>query len=864
MAAARAPGEAPAGTLPTRISERGTTVLPSGRLLTPLGRSFRVAPHPFGLALSPNGKTLASASSGTGPFCVTLIDRFASPRLRQIPENAAGEKDVPSVFMGLAFSRDSRALFVAGGDNGAVHLIDVSSGKPLAAISCNDAANPESYTGDLALSPDGRTLYVADQAHFRVAVVDVSARKVVGSVRVGRYPFALALSPDGRRLWVANVGSYEYRPIEGGTLPYPAFGVPSREAVVGVTVDGKRVPGLGSPNAPEALSVWALDVTRPAAPKVVKRIKTGTLVGALSEGGFAAVGGAGPNALVATASRVYVSNGGNDTVQAIDARTGRVVATIPLGPVPGSRVKGAAPFGLALSPDGRRLYVAEAGINAVGVISTRANKVIGHIPVGWYPSRVRVSPDGKTLYVANAKGFGAGPNGGVSFRPGPEGAYIGSLMKGTVSIAPAPSDAALAGLTAKVLANNGFPGTPPPANLAALRKAIRYVVYITKENRTFDEVYGDVPGARGDPSLARYGAHADVAAAGQPSLTDVNVMPNHRAMALRYGIADNFHADGDVSADGHRWLVGIYPNEWTETQVAAAYGGKTRFSMNAPGRRAFFGSDASSTPEDYPEAGSLFDHLARNRIPFRNYGEGFEFAGVSEDAGAEPTGARESLNFPMTKPLWENTSRDFPIFNMNIPDQYRADQFLKDVDRWRNGAQMPRFVNIALPNDHSAGLDAASGYPYTASYMADNDLALGRIVEALSHTPYWPRMVIFITEDDAQGGVDHVDAHRTILIVAGPHVKPGYVSHRHGSLPSVVHTVNRLFGLPDLNQFDATASDLTDFLRESADAQPYTAIRPDPRVFDPSKAMARYGRNSVRRDDPAFLQEQQQQAIERR
>jgi hypothetical protein len=182
--------------------------------------------------------------------------------------------------------------------------------------------------------------------------------------------------------------------------------------------------------------------------------------------------------------------------------------------------------------------------------------------------------------------------------------------------------------------------------------------------------------------LARYGKSADVSAEGQPTLTGVNVMPNHRALALRYAISDNFHADGDVSADGHRWLVGIYPNEWMETQVAAAYGGQAGFSMNSPGRRAFFGSNASSIPEDYNEAGSIFDHLARHGIPFRNYGEGFEFPGVDEADDAYPTGGFETLNVPMTKPLFENTSREYPIFNMMIPDQYRATQFLRDLAKF--------------------------------------------------------------------------------------------------------------------------------------------------------------------------------------
>jgi len=480
---ARRSGEAPAGERTARIDRAGVTVIPSGRLLTPRGRQITVAPHPFGLALSPDGKTMVTANSGTGPFSITVIRNpwTADPSVRQVPPDAgADENPLKSVFMGLAFARDNRTLYVSGGNDGTIHVFDTVTGQRTAGIPCNDAAHPESYLGDLALSPDGRTLYAVDQAHFRLIVVDTEANKVVASARVGRYPFAVAASPDGRRVYVANVGMYEYRPIEGGRLDYPPFGVPSKEAEEGTVIDGKRVPGLGSPNAPESFSVWTLDVTDRDAPKVTARLKTGVLVGQSTDLEFPAVGGSSPNSLAVTNNRIYVTNGNNDTVQVIEAATNRIAATIPLGPLPGLKQRGALPFGLALSPDGRRLYVAEAGINAVAVIDTQAKKLLGHIPAGWYPSKVRVSPDGRTLYVSNAKGFGSGPSGGPR-HTGP--GWVGALMKGTVSVMAVPKDAELPGLTRRVLANNGFPPAKPDARLAALRKRIRHVVFITKENR---------------------------------------------------------------------------------------------------------------------------------------------------------------------------------------------------------------------------------------------------------------------------------------------------------------------------------------------------------------------------------------------
>lgn len=866
-ACARQPGESPSGQTPAQILRTGTTVLPSGRLLTPQGRQWTVAPHPFGLCLSRDGRTLVTANSGTGPFSVTILrDPWTpSPSIRQIPPGVSTDNNVlRSVFMGLAFAADHRTLFVSGGDDGSIHLFDTMTGVKKESVSCNTTVNgqpfKESFIGDLWLSRDGKTLYAVDQANFRLVIVDVPERRVTGSVAVGRYPFAVQGAPDDNTVYVANVGMFEYRPVEGGTLGYPPFGVPSREAREGTTVDGKRAPGLGDPNAPESFSVWGVDVSDPSRPRVTSKVKTGTLVGQSTDLAFPAVGGSSPNSLAVTPTRVYVTNGNNDSVQVIDRKSHRVVSTVALSPDSGVKVRGVLPFGLALSPNGRRLYVAEAGLNAVAVIDTGTLKVLGHIPVGWYPSKIQVSPDGGTLYVSNAKGWGSGPNGGRDFRAGPEGTYIGGLMKGTVSVLGVPSLGELAKLTAKVRANNGFPLPAPSSNLADVRRVIKYIVYITKENRTFDEVLGDLDGVRGDASLARYGKNSTVSATGQPTLSGISVMPNHRALAERFAINDNFYADGDVSADGHRWLVGIYPNEWLETQVAAAYGGAAGFSTSTPGRRAFFGSNASSMPEDYNEAGSLFDHLARWKIPFRNYGEGFELAGVGAPPNSHPTGAAVGLNIPMTLPLWENTSREYPIYNMNISDQYRASQFLKDVRRWDSGEQpMPRFVNIALPNDHGAGERPADGYPYVASFMADNDLALGRIVEGLSQTRFWKNMAIFVTEDDAQGGVDHVDAHRTILLAISPYARPGYVSHRHGSLPSVINTINRVFALPPLNQFDATTSDLLDMFSNEPDFRPYKAVAPDLRLFNPAKVpdiSLADPSASPRMDDPTFLQRQ--------
>jgi hypothetical protein len=267
-------------------------------------------------------------------------------------------------------------------------------------------------------------------------------------------------------------------------------------------------------------------------------------------------------------------------------------------------------------------------------------------------------------------------------------------------------------------------------------------------------------------------------------------------------------------------------------------------------------------PEEQLEAGALWHHLERNGITFRNYGEGFELAGVEEEPGEKPTGARYLTNVPMPDPLYRNTSREYPQFNMNIPDQYRATAFINEIDRLYNhpGAELPRFLYIHLPNDHMAKPRPTDGFPFSASYVADNDYALGRIMEYLTRSPWWKQMAVFVTEDDAQGGIDHVDSHRTVLLVASPYARRNHVSHTNASFPALLKTIFRLLGLPPLNLYDATAADLADCFNTEPDDAPFEAIRPDTDLFVPEKAKdPAEPQPNVPLDSPAFLREQHRQ-----
>ncbi len=873
---------APAEGRYTQINRDGTTVIPNGRRLTPLGKQITVAPHPFGLTVSPDGNTIISSNSGTGPFSISIIKKFneQNTEVRQIPDtNNDGDEDddddndeeeeeeesLKGVFMGLAISPDGNKVYVAGGQQNKIYVVDINTYKKLDEINCSKSFDGtdynDAYIGDLILNKDGSRLYAVDQIGFRMLVIDTKTNQVIQHVRTGRYPYGIALSPDEKTVYVANVGLFEYSYLKSldkkrakeTAAKFPVYGYGSEEMKKGIKNDSVEAAGLGDPNVPESFSIWAIDIAKEI-PEVVSKIKTGVLVGEEKEG-IVAVGGSSPNSLVATDKFVFVTNGNNDNISVIDAQQGKVINTIELKLDERlGNLKGVIPFGLTLSPDLKRLFVAEAGINAVGVIDVASQTVIGHIPVGWFPSKVKIAPNGKQLIVANAKGYGSGPNGGDDFRASHQGKgsdYIGSLMLGTVSVMDLPKDEDLKSLTEKVIANNfafkevvkSADKNPIPVYPREKESPIKYIVFISKENRTYDEVFGQLDNGKGDPSMARFGANQTFTNRNKTSMVEnVTVMPNHLALANQFTLSDNFYVDADVSADGHRWLTNTYPNEWVETHTAAAYGGQRSLkeNSNAPGKFGMTGSSGAIYPEDYNQHGSMWEHMERNGIEFFNFGFGVEFAGGSiADSTFKQGGVRYLVNYPIPGPLYNRTSRIFPTYNMAIPDQYRTDMFIKEINAKfiDQEKDLPPVLTLQLLNDHGAGERAYAGFPFFQSYMSDNDLALGRVVEYLSHLPQWKNMMIVVTEDDAQGGRDHIDAHRSLLMIISPYAKRNFNSHQHYSFGSIFKTFWNVLGLPYLNQYDFGATDMSDCFTGDPDFTPYNALPVDPRVFDPQKAL---------------------------
>jgi hypothetical protein len=312
-------------------------------------------------------------------------------------------------------------------------------------------------------------------------------------------------------------------------------------------------------------------------------------------------------------------------------------------------------------------------------------------------------------------------------------------------------------------------------------------------------------------------------------------------VSKQFSLSDNFYCDSDASIHGHHWMMGVIPNEWVEANSDVSK--TTKLFSSASGRR-FPGSTGSMDPEDFGEIGGLWEALERKGKTFYNFGQGNETAHVREEWNDTATGAAHGVMVPMQKALYNRTSHNFAGFNMNIPDQFRMNQFEEEFSKkWLVGKEkMPSLISVMLPNDHGAQVRPEDGYPYPHSYLADNDLALGRMLHFLSRTKYWKNMLVIITEDDPQGGVDHIDAHRSILMMAGPYVKKNYVSHTHANFGAILKTIYNTLNVPYVNQYDVTATLLQDFFTNKPDYTPYTLEESDKRIFDADKAMKKYNR----------------------
>jgi DNA-binding beta-propeller fold protein YncE len=846
----------PAGNKFTEINITGTTILPSGRFLTPAGNLIRITHDPFGMAISPDGKK--SVTLHDGVFTIIDLQTLNATRVPSYDHKIMSPLSNGS-FLGLAFSPDSKTVYLSGGDNGAIIIYNIETLSRTDSISLNGNVDgteySDSFTSDLLYNKANNELLVLDRGNFRMVRIDLATGKITASIKVGRQPFGLSLSPDQKTAFVANVGMYSYPLITGATpknydsllISHHPYGDNTKESINGAVVEGRKVPGVGSPLHPDAMSVFTIDLQTN---RVVDKFKTGHQIGQMIEGAEV-VGGASPNSIAVGKQFAYVSNATNDNISIIDYKNHQLLGDVPIRV--DKRIdnyRGLLPFGLTLSKDEKTLYVALLGFNAVAVIDVESKTTKGLIPTGWGPTRVQLSKDEKEIYIITCRGLGAGPNGGKGFVFPPQGCYIGDIQLGSFQKVNMPDTSKLATYT-KQSAENTFEsigvtdnGENPLPALPGLRKSpIRNIVYITKENRSYDEVFGQLKNATGDSTLARFGINNEYTLPDslRGKFPNLRISPNHIKAARQFSFSDNYYCDSDASIHGHHWMMGVIPNEWVEANSSVS---KTfRIFSKAPGRR-FPCTSGSIDPEDYAEIGGLWEALDRKKVSFYNFGEANETGHVREEWYDTNTGAAHGVMVPMQKALFNRTSHNYAGFNTKIPDQYRMDQFEKEfTDKWIKGKEkLPSLITVQIPNDHGARIRPDDGYSYPQSYMVDNDLAVGRILHFLSRTKYWKNMLVIITEDDPQGGVDHIDAHRSVLMMAGPFVKKGYVSHTHANFGSILKTIYNILNVPYVNQFDVTASLLQDFFTPVPDYTPYTLEFHDSRIFDAEKAMKKYNK----------------------
>ncbi len=741
------------------LQRDGSTLLPNQWSLRPVGAQVPVGDFPVNVALHPGGVYAAVLHSGYSQHEIRILDVKNGHAVSQVA--------LEESFYGLAWSADGTHLYASGAGTEVIHAFDFKSGYLSAHRELRlRPANQQGVPAGLAVSADGTALYVAESWGQRVEKVSTADGTLLWARQLSAAEGSAGSSPEGERM----------EPFTQPDAPFPYTCV--------VDEKSHRV----------FVSLWAKSAV------LVLDGKTGAELARWPVG-------AHPNELLlASDGRLFVAEANFNSVSVIDTATGRISETLNATLFPHSP-PGAMPNSLALTPDGAMLFVANANNNNVAVFDvTNAGQAVslGFIPVGWFPTSVRVTPDGKTLVIANGKGVtsAANPQGPFPGTPVPRNLqeYIGQLMKGTIEFIPLPSAKtrvaqlgewtktayACCPLDAGLAPRGTVPaGNPVPATIGA-PSPIKHVIYIVKENRTYDQIMGDVPEGNGDPRLC---------------LFPEKVTPNFHALAREYVLLDNFYADGEVSADGHEWTMGAYATDFVEKFWPMNYGhnGGKKYDYPSEGRY----------PIAYPANGYLWNRAAEAGVSYRTYGE-------FTHNGNGITAATASL--PV---LRDHVETLYPSFNTDIPDALRVDRFLTALARYSAAGDMPRLQVLQLMNDHTEGTRAGKRTP--TAMVADNDLAVGKVVEAVSQSKFWGDTVIFVLEDDAQNGPDHVDAHRMPAFVISPWTKRHAVDSTMYSTSSMLRTIEMILGLQPMSQYDAAATPMWASFQGAADLTPYTA-----------------------------------------
>jgi YVTN family beta-propeller protein len=692
------------------------------------------------IAISPRGDLVLVANAGYARHSLMAIDPTTGRLIQTIRASGAkshGWWDYASghptgYYVGIAFSPDGSHAWASDGPGSAIHAFRIS-GRTLTETQhiklTDNKGNENAWPGGIAVSEDGERLYVAGDLDDMLYVVDPVSRRTIDTVPVGHLPYGVALNASGTRAFVSNWGER---------------------------------------------TVSVIDT---ASHRVVRTVTVGTHPCSIV---------AGP-----TRNEIYVANGDSDSVTVLDGTSGSVLRTIDLRPYPDAPV-GASPDGMTVSADGSTLYVTNGGDNDVAVVrlatGAAPDRVAGLIPTAWYPSGVAVDASNSTLFAINMKGLGAGPHLDPK-------TYWPAFMGGTLSRIAVPNASHLAAYTAQVAANDRFDAAPtvPVGSVIPAQPGdptpITHVIYVMKENRTYDQVLGDLGRGNGDPSLSIFGE---------------DITPNQHELARRFVTFDNFYADAEVSADGWSWTTGGYANGYIQRNWPVDYNG----GYGRPYDFGGFGEGSTAgLPGRHPGRGFLWDDVARAGIPYRNFGFFVD----------NPVDLQDSI-----PGLLGHTDRRYPGWDLSTPDQVRIDRWLQVFQRYQQQGSMPTVQFVYLPSDHTAGTTPRARRP--EAMVADNDLALGRLVEAVSHSRFWGSTAIFAVEDDAQDGADHVDGHRSTAYVISPYTQIGSVDSTFYSSVSVLRTIELILGLPPMSQFDAVATPMTAAFTSTPNMRPFTAL----------------------------------------
>ena len=774
--------------------QAAATPLATGKFITPLGRHTNAGSFPCNAVLSPDGKYIVITNTGFRQYLtvVRVADNRAISRIDFNGSAAEGSREKDGLYYGLAFgpTRNGKTpLYAALGklDRADVFTLDADGTLTDTGNSLHNGGNSQLtplFAAGLATDSTGKLLYIANNQAYStshqnssLSIVDTASDKVAANVTLPGFPYAVAALTQG-----AQADKKIYAACE-------------RDGLIAVIDTASRT--------------------------MIRAVKTGLQPDALL--------------LDKAQNRLFAANGGSDTISIIDTRTDRVTRTILLRPDDVRGLPGATPTGLALAPDEKKLYVTLADMNAVAVIGLPEGRLLGYLPVGWYPTAAVVAPDGKTLFVTSAKGVQAqNPNGKAV---GANGQYIENILEGTVSAIPVPTDDALQKQTAQVIANNRITPTLEKDARALLGSpGIQHVIYIIKENRTYDNVLGDLTGGNGDKSLCMFPRE---------------VTPNQHALAERFVLLDNFYCCAEVSADGWDWSTSGMASEYSARNTPFNYSGRGR-EYDFEGQVNGVATDLFGIPDVARAPGGYFwDLCAKKGLSYRNYGFYLNFS-ITLEAGVPNPNRRYAENvrenYPTKRALVGHSDVNFRQFDMNYPDselgqrnqvtsagqrrEYgkfklpnRYAEWKREFDGYVKKGDLPRFEMVRFPCDHTSGTRVGALSPQ--AMVADNDYAVGQLVEAVSKSPYWKSTAIFILEDDAQNGYDHVDAHRSIAFVISPWTKKSSVDSRFYNTDSMLRTMGLLLGLPPLCQYDAVASPMAVFGPAPDNDAPYTALMPD-------------------------------------